>query len=189
MHGGINYAALNAKTTAKADAKNISTIISWLPFGVVRDFVRDYMDVPCRSRGVGDYLRLWARVKGLDGANRRAMSPLLGAEIDMRNLIWLYRLKCLHGAEGDAVFNQLIPVRRRLGEETLRRMAAAKNEDVLLAVIKGSPYSRVFTNFNQPERAAETALLRLYKSEAMARGDSIAGICRFLLQAHTGIKT
>ena len=186
--GGVNYAALNAKVAG--GTAEVARLAAWLPRGCVRDFVGAFARRAWGARGVGDYLRLWQRAQKLDKTNRHAMLPLLGAEIDLCNLIWLYRLRRFHHSyiNEAALFGRLIPVRWRLTEEALRTLANARDADNLRALIADGVYGGVFAScgpdFSRPEKAAAAALLQRYKRTAMAQANSIAGVCRHIFEVN-----
>lgn len=167
----MSYAAANTK----ARTQYAQGIAAWLPHGHTRSFARAWVQTAAADRDMAHYMCLWKLAQRLDAYNKRAILPILGTEIDLRNIVWLYRLTHFHGLSGDAVFAHLIPVRWRLTQEYLRRLAGVRTEDFLETVKQGH-YSWVFADFSRPEKAIQSALLRIYKRQAIAYPHSFAWV-------------
>lgn len=179
----MNYAAVNAKvramgadTESPARSDDLARISRWLPEKRLCDFVALMMG----ERDIPGYLYLWQRLHRLDKPNRRALSPLVGMEIDLRNLVWIYRLKHFYGVAGGETFGRLIPLRYRLSEGHMRQMADAKDEKSLLAIIAQSPYAAIFSALEGAEQAINRALTRQYKRQARLYPHTLAPVCRYL---------
>jgi len=181
---GINYAAINAKIAGKRTvlAGDGALITRWLPHGHVRAFISNMASAPGYTRDVAQYIKLWQQARQLKGTNGRVAQAILGTEIDLRNILWLYRLKKYRGVAGDEAFGKLIPVRWRLTMAWWQRMASAANGTALLDAIASSPYGGVFSSFTQPERALDAAVARMCGIEAKRNPNSIAGLCGFILR-------
>ena len=159
-------------------------ISMWIPVKYLRDLLA--MMMPETERGVSDYISLWRRLRYGCIADRRALLPLIGAEIDLRNIVWMYRLKEYYGVFGGVTYGRLIPIRYRLTEETMRKMADAKDCKALLAVVSQGPYAEVFPSFIKPERSLYHALAALYGKQARIHPDSLAPVCACL---HTRLRS
>ena len=180
----INYAALNAKIAGmrgKGHGMAKTRILHWLPAGKVKNLVAALVAVPVGTRNVTDYMRLWKQVRGLDSANRRVAMAVLGAEIDMCNIVWLYRLKRFHGVGGDGLFRYLTPVRWRLTTACWQQMAHATDDGALWAVVRSGVYGWAFSSFDQPERAVNAAVAQVCRREMKRNSHTIAGVYGYLV--------
>ena len=131
------------------------------------------------------YLQLWRGLNMLDKSSRDALRRVIGAEIDLQNILWMYRLKRFYGVVGDATFAYLIPVGGRLPGEVFVRMANCKDVTALAAEVLQSPYGGVFNNFTDTNRAEEKlfkAVKKLYQREICKNSNSIAAVCLFLYE-------
>jgi hypothetical protein len=162
----VNAAIIKARSTPP-------NAVKWLPVGSCRSFALALSKVPTQDRGIKDYLQLWKLAGKLDAYNRRAVLPILGAEIDLCNIIWLYRLTHFREITGEAAFAHLVPVRWRLSRGYLRGLAEGAN---FFQKVKEGYYSKIFSDFVQPERAVRAALLRMCKIQAIAYPNSIARV-------------
>jgi V/A-type H+-transporting ATPase subunit C len=152
----------------------------WLHEKGPRNFIASLFPEAGPPRGINEYLSLWRKTNVLDKTNRPILRSLLGMEIDLHNIVWMYRLKRYYGVYGDGTYGFLIPVRHRLVPEMTKRMADAKDERRLLSVAAEGPYSRVFPHFERPEQLLYQALAAHYKKEAKAHPHSLAPVCGYL---------
>jgi len=184
---GINYAALNAKIAGRHNVTfgDGARILRWLPHGHTRAFIADMVAVPGYKRAVEDYIRLWQRARQLKGTDARVAQRILGTEIDLRNIVWLYRLIKYRGITGARAFGRLIPVRWRLSLACWQRMANASDEAALLSALVDSTYANIFASFTKPERALDAAVAHVCRVEAKRHPQSIAALCNFLLRVPT----
>jgi len=129
------------------------------------------------------YMHLWKKREKLpDKHNREAMKNINGAEIDLLNIIWIYRLKKYYGFDGPRIYPCLIPVGLKLNGASLRRMADAGTVDELTDEIASGPYRDVFspTGLNWPERAFAVAMRRICKSESRKRPESLSCLIGYI---------
>jgi len=128
---------------------------------------------------------LWRSLGVLDKSSREIMRRVVSVEIDLQNILWMYRLKRFYGVVGDATFAYLIPVGGKLPREILARMAHCKDVTTFAAEVSRSPYSGVFGDFSDPIRAEQKladAVKKLYQREIRKNSDSIAAVCGFLYE-------
>jgi len=114
----------------------------------------------------------------LDAADRKAMLPVIGAEIDLRNIVWLYRLKEYYGVVGQAGCVRLIPVRYRLSSEVFQQMLTAE-AGALLSVVKQGVYAGIFPDFLHPEMYVNRGLASAYARQTRLYQRGLAVVCRY----------
>jgi hypothetical protein len=178
----MKYTAVNTKVHAMGADGDCQRVVAWLHDKKIRDFVQLMMPERIPNRDIPDYLLLWKKLNRLDKKNRRVLHPLIGTEIDLRNMIWMYRLKRFYNVAGDATYGRLIPIRYRLTEALTREMVDSKDEKNLHNRVALSPYAAVFPSFERPERLMYRALSALYKKAARYHPHSLAAVCAFLYE-------
>jgi len=103
---------------------------------------RDYLEAAAspREEGIHFYTAQWKRLARLDKQNRMALRGILGAEIDLTNILWMYRLKRYRAIKGDATYGYLIPIRYKLSRAATQCMAECATAKALLDEVANSPY-------------------------------------------------
>ena len=183
------YAALNTKVRAMAaqspspSAEHAAKILPWLPDRTQRAVVLALVGTPPSQRDVTFFLSLQQRMGWLDEKNRRIMLRLLGAEADLRNLTWLYRLKSFF--KQTETYGELIPVRHRLHPDLVRRWANLPTAQALQQAVQATPpFTTLCTthpNFWHTEQALHHALRAHYTTEKRTHPNSLAAVCAALI--------
>ena len=195
----MNYAAVNAKINAMG-AKPMPEQISQAAISICRYIPdmqqRDYIMAaarPSHTDSLHYYTAQWKRLARLDKPNPVALRPALGAEIDLNNILWMYRLKKYHGIVGDETYGYLIPLRYRLSREATRRMAEAATHEALLGELALSPYATDLGSLAgkpqaalTPEQALTKAVYHRYQTAARRYPNSLAAVMAYLHRQYKG---
>jgi len=198
----MNYAALNTKTRAK-NAKNakqmrennaesldqaIASICRFIPDRKLCNFIRLLGQ---QETGISYYSNLWKCVNSLDKQNRVALRSVIGAEIDISNIIWIYRLKRYHRISGPRVYGYLVPVRYRLSTAATSRLADSVSPAALLEEIVKTPYSADISFQPDckltPEQQLSQAITRRYQAAARRHSNSLAPTLAYLYWLKSGL--
>ena len=152
----MNYAAVNAKLKAMSakilprDSEAIPRTAVNICRYILGKAQRDYVNAMARAAhstfegGLSHYVSQWKRLNRLDKPNKLALRGVLGAEIDLNNILWMYRLKRYHNVAGDATYGYLVPIRYKLSREVTRRMAEVETAMELLEEVARGPYGEDF---------------------------------------------
>jgi len=87
--------------------------------------------------------------KLLKGQDRDVVLKSLGSEIDILNLMWIYRSKKYYNISREILYSFLIPYRHRLSRAQLKSMVEAKDFDELERLVKNTKYASVFKKGNE----------------------------------------
>jgi vacuolar-type H+-ATPase subunit C/Vma6 len=118
-----------------------------------------------------------------------SLKRVLGAETDLRNILFVYRLKKYHQIHGDAVFSHLHPAGRRLNASEISRLAHAKDLEDFAQIAASGYYGKIFANlgdFARGEQKLTAAVRSYYKKEY--RHESLAVVCGYLYARHLEAK-
>jgi len=137
------------------------------------------------------YIAQWKQLARLDKANRTALRSILGAEIDLNNILWMYRLKRYHRIKGDSTYGYLVPIRYKLSKPMTQRMADSETPKALLEEIAQCPYATtiVFTHTKAewgspshftPEQQLSQAIDRCYQAAARRYPNTLAPALAYL---------
>jgi V/A-type H+-transporting ATPase subunit C len=136
------------------------------------------------------YVHLWRlQNTSLEQDNQEVLALINGAEIDMRNILWIYRMKIHYSLKRSDIYAHLIPVLFRLRREKLARMVEAPTADELRAAIAASPYGEALGG---PEEDLEqnyyTAMSGLLRRQRQNNPDSLAPVVDYLFRKELEIK-
>ena len=130
--------------------------------------------------GLEYYLTLWKHISMLDKLSQAIMKKIVGTEIDLQNILWIYRLKKFYGIYGESTFGHLIPISHRLTRETLLSLANLKTVSELMTKVNQTKYGNIFEDFSHGEVKIYNTIYDLYKRETRKNNNSIATVCRYL---------
>lgn len=132
---------------------------------------------------VANYMVLWRKAKRLNIAHQR----ILGTEIDLQNILWIYRLKRFYQMFDSRVYSHLVPVRHRLAEEVIEKMVTGRDVASLQSALAATTYAHLFgqffapnENFLSPEKTLQKLVRQLYKKES--RHCHLALLCHHLME-------
>jgi len=72
--------------------------------------------------------------------DKKIMKEIIGTEIDLLNIMWIYRCKKYYEVPKEIVFIQLIPYKYKLSKAKLQEMAAAEKFSQLAEIIRTTEY-------------------------------------------------
>ena len=122
-----------------------------------------------------DYIQAWSYIKTLpNGPNRQALTYIKGTEIDLHNILCIYRLKRYYPQA--EVYPHLVPVCYRLNKEALRQMAESPGIAEFIVNIGHTHYGNVFGSFEDPEWDASRAMRLAFAKTAKRYPLSMAGV-------------
>lgn len=129
--------------------------------------------------------KMWKiKDKYLSGRERRAFTDIIGREIDLLNLIWIYRFKTYFDTDNGKIMKSIIPIQYKLTKRMVADMVAADGIPELNEMIKNCPYHRLFheedINKDELEHSYRSYIDRVYKEHAQANEMSIIPIYLFL---------
>jgi len=132
------------------------------------------------SKDLQYYLTLWRSIRTLSKANQQAMQRIIGTEIDLQNILWVYRLKRFYKISGDEAYGFLIPIKYRLSDDAFAKIVTCKDISGLQTEISATIYKDVFGDFSQPEQCLANAVKMRYRAEG--RHSHIALLCGYLYE-------
>jgi V/A-type H+/Na+-transporting ATPase subunit C len=82
----------------------------------------------------------------LAGEDAEIAKELYGSEIDLFNLMTVYRCKVFYHMDRDVVNSYWVDNRHRITQDIRTRMLDAPDRETLLEILSGTPYAEVFRN-------------------------------------------
>lgn len=117
----------------------------------------------------------------LKGAERKAIKHTIGCQIDLLNIMWIYRSKKFYDIDLSKIYATVIPVHYKLKNEQLTKLVEAATINDFMAILSTTYYGR---NMKEPtegsiENAYRVTMNKIYKQNEKLHPASIAPIYSF----------
>jgi len=132
------------------------------------------------SKDLQRYLALWRGIGTLDEIDRLSMQRIVGTEIDLQNILWVFRLKKFYEIYGDNAYSYLIPIRYRISKDSFTKMVECKDILSFKSEVSTTIYNSIFTDFKTPEQHMASTIKMRYRAEG--RHSHIALLCGYLYE-------
>lgn len=131
------------------------------------------------------YSAAWSSAeRHLKGEQKELFRKLMGSEIDMLNLMWIYRGKKYFSFKNEIIFTYLLPVRYRLTEEIIKQLVNADSIERFIDIVNSSTsYGKLFENYDKgrfPEENYRYIYNKLSKSIFVNHSESMVAIYAYL---------
>ena len=92
----------------------------------------------------------------------KELENMIGTEIDLLNIIMIYRVKKYFDYTNDDIKNFLIPIFYRIKNSTINELMSCNSFDEMISVLNKTPYSKVFKDENYIEHDKNQYLYNIY---------------------------
>lgn len=108
--------------------------------------------------------RVWKmKDKYLSKKENEAYTDIMGKNIDLLNLVWIYRFKTYFDTDNGKILRSIIPIHYKLSKEMVSQLVAAENASQLRELIAKGPYRKLFPEGITPEKLEAEYQKYLYK--------------------------
>jgi V/A-type H+-transporting ATPase subunit C len=129
------------------------------------------------------YLHLWKQKnKYLSHKDKIIAKKIIGSDIDMRNIIWLYRLKKYYNLTGNNVYSYLIPIHYKLSPSYIKELTEQSSYNMKYKLLK-TLYGDLFADDFHKDSIESTFIakkLKLYRYYFWNHHDSIAVLLAYI---------
>lgn len=120
--------------------------------------------------------------KLLTGLDAKIIDHSLGTEIDILNLMWIYRARILYNLDSSFVLRYLVPNSYKLSKEMIHQLLDIKNGKEFLELIENTKYSNLFSSKSHDffELNYSEYMYRMHYGFFRKYGFSIAAVLSYL---------
>ncbi len=120
--------------------------------------------------------------KLLKGEDKSIIDRSFGSEIDMLNILWIYRGKKFYNIPREILVSYIIPFRYKLKKEQILAMVEAKTSDEVIDVVRATRYAKVFLGINDHyyEKSFSDYIFGLHKRIIRSNRFSIGSLMAYL---------
>jgi V/A-type H+-transporting ATPase subunit C len=79
-----------------------------------------------------------------DNEDNRIMAYTIGSEVDMINLLWIYRCKRYFQIPNELIYTFIIPNKHKLTQKNIIELVEAENLDAFLGIVYKTIYKKAF---------------------------------------------
>jgi len=125
--------------------------------------------------------------KYLKGNNNKVFTRRFGIEIDLLNIMWIFRSKRVYDMNSGDIFAYMIPVNYKLSKDQMIRLVGSNSIDEFIAIIKTTYYKALYQDLvdDNVELAYENMLTKVYKENKAKYPASMATAAFYLYQKDT----
>ncbi|MDF2609144.1 MAG: H+transporting two-sector ATPase subunit [Lachnospiraceae bacterium] len=137
------------------------------------------------------FRKMWKlKDKLLSGDNLKALTHSLGSEIDLLNILWLYRSKKFYDIHPQNAFSYIIPISYKLKKEQLSKLLDAVTIDEFVNNLKHTHYSNIIPSLldGTMEIAYQKILTKINQLNASKYPNSMAPVNFYLYKKQLEIK-
>ena len=120
------------------------------------------------------------RTKGQHKPNIQAFNYIFGVETDLRNAMWVYRLKRWYDVPPSLIYAYLVPSYYKLKKDDLTKLVETTNLQSLDAVLAETPYGVAFEDKTRLENGYYSEMRKVYKRAGNLFPNSIASAAAYL---------
>ncbi|MCI8599834.1 MAG: V-type ATPase subunit [Lachnospiraceae bacterium] len=120
--------------------------------------------------------------KFLKGKDLELLTRSFGSQIDLLNMMWIYRAKKYYQLPNASIFALVIPISYRLRDSEIRDMVMAEGQHELDQVVQHTYYRKKFLNMtgDDLEKFYSRFLKKIYMEERRKNPYSIAAVTAYL---------
>lgn len=132
------------------------------------------------------FTTVWKRKeKYFKGDELETITRIYGSQIDMLNIIWIYRTKKFYNLTSSQIFGLLIPVYYKIRSSELLALVEADSLDSFFQVLSGTYYRKQFTKdalaeYKSMERIEEAVAANMHNKDFKKQPYSISCIITYL---------
>lgn len=128
------------------------------------------------------FSRAWKMKDSLKGQDKKALTQSLGSEIDLLNILWIYRSKKFYDIDSTKVLANIIPITYKLSKNDLKKLIEAITLDDFTRILHTTYYHSMY---GQGEEDSMETYFKKVKSKITAANaakysSSMAPIIHFL---------
>lgn len=120
--------------------------------------------------------------KELKRTDRNVIKRRLGTEIDLLNIMWIYRAKRIYDMNSSDIYACIIPVNYKLSKELLLKLAGSASMEEFFSILNTSHYKTIIPSLadGTMERTSKDIISQIYKLNSIKYPASMASIHYYL---------
>ncbi len=129
------------------------------------------------------FLQTWKLInKHLNKKDKKFISIELGTNIDLLNILWIYRAKNYYFVDKSIIYSYIIPVRHKLKKSQIKEMVEANNNIEFEEAIKKTYYSKIFDALKEEkgEKILFYTMSKVFNASKLKNPVSLVSVAYFM---------
>ncbi len=120
----------------------------------------------------------------LKSINYKSVKKINGMDIDLQNIMRIYRAKQYYVVDKNIIYTYLTPINYKLSKSDIDSLVMAKNNDEFMGAISATSYKNVFKSmkFGELEKHYYLFMKKIYEDEERLNPFSIAPIYAYIFE-------
>lgn len=116
--------------------------------------------------------------------HKRSQERINGSDIDLHNIMHIYRFKKYYDLSDSIIYAYLIPINYRVNKSQIDSLIASKTDSEFLEIISKTHYKDVFKNccITDMERSYYSYMLKIYNEEAAKNPYSVSIVTAYFFK-------
>ncbi len=156
------FTNINGINQIKEETEFLELIESQEYYKIFKEYEEQIDNVPLEEIEVKLDKYYFCQVYELAEKENKELQDIIGTEIDLLNIIWIYRAKKYFKYSADEIKQIIIPINYKLSKSILRELLNVTNYEDIFEIVEKTKYKNVFKNENDLEHDKNEFLYKKY---------------------------
>lgn len=156
------FTSINGINQIKEESEFLELIKSQEYYEIFKEYEEQIDNVPLEEIEVKLDKFYFYKVYNLAEKENKELQDIIGTEIDLLNIIWIYRAKKYFEYSEEEIKNIIIPVNYRLSKKVLKELLSVGNYEDIFEIIEKTNYKKVFQSESTLEHDKNEFLYKKY---------------------------
>lgn len=189
-HEEFNFRAIASSKTISELISNLKDSMFYEPLKALKDVASPILFDYEIALDLFYFKNLWNSRKKFNSSDKNIISVTYGKQIDMLNIMWIYRTKKYYAVTPKDLLNYLIPIKYKLKRKSLEKLANSEDISDFYRILNETYYGKFFTIVDQEtfEYAYRNIMMGMHRKEYKKNPYSLAAIITYLYQKDDEVK-
>lgn len=136
------------------------------------------------------FKRIWkSKNRMVKGDTLKGVTERLGVEVDLLNIMWIYRSKAMYNLNVEDILSYIIPINYRLTKEQLLKLISSATTEEYASLLNQTHYKHVWISLQEGtmEQTYTNILIKIYKDNKVKYPASMSAVNYYLFHKEVEI--
>lgn len=156
------FTSIDGINQIKEETEFLELIKSQEYYKIFKEYEEQIDNVPLEEIEVKLDKFYFCQVYELAEKENKELQDIIGTEIDLLNIIWIYRAKKYFGYSEEEIKQIIIPINYKLSKSVIKELLSVENYEDIFEIIERTKYKNVFKNEKDLEHDKNEFLYKKY---------------------------